>query len=689
MEMKVKRSLLYLLLAILVVVSLSAPTSILWPHFVLQNESLHATVESLGILAAIFMALVLFQRQGEEGGNRLFWMAVGLLGMGILDGFHAVARPGHGFVLLRSVSSLLGGFWFAMVWLPENGRYSSSMKTWIPWAVVVGSIIFGFWALLFRGALPVMVQDGKFTDFAIAINLVAGVLFVAAAGHFLLDFQRSDKLESYMFSYMAMLFGLGALMFKYSLIWNDVWWFWHLLRLSAYLLVTGFVFSGYLQAVSDLRVSLDARKEAAEELQKAYRRLSVLYAIDRAASHSLDLEKVLGSALAGTLGSLSVEAGGILLLEPDGETMALRAHRGLSEEFVKNVQRIKLGEGISGKAAVERKPVVLNVSEYPTERLAPFVVREGLQTLASTPLLSGGELIGALTLGARRPHVFPTEELDFLASIGQQLGGAVQNARLHEKVNQELVERKRAQEELQKAHIELQRAYDEHKMLERVRSDIISNVSHELRTPLTIAKGGIELALVEENEPERKKLLDMGRNALLKQNEIIENLITLAGIRRGKLKLNIENMEVEPLVTLNRKMIEPRAYESGIGMNTIVEDGLVVKADYNALRSVLYNLLDNAIKFNKENGKITIEAKRKDGIAEISIADTGIGISPENRSKLFVPLQQLDGTVARRYGGTGTGLAVVKQLVEAMGGSVSVESELGRGSRFSFTLPVV
>jgi len=171
-------------------------------------------------------------------------------------------------------------------------------------------------------------------------------------------------------------------------------------------------------------------------LQKAHCRISVLYNIDHAASRSLNLDVMLSKALDATLDGLDVEAGGIYLIEPDGETMILRLHKGHSEKFVENVKRIKLGEGISGRAAAYKKPIVLNVSEYPISRLTPYLIQEGLQTLASTPLLSGSKLVGALNLGARRSHAFPPEDIELLASIGQQLGIAVQNAILYKNVQQ-------------------------------------------------------------------------------------------------------------------------------------------------------------------------------------------------------------------------------------------------------------
>ncbi|MFQ6059551.1 MAG: GAF domain-containing protein, partial [Anaerolineae bacterium] len=173
-------------------------------------------------------------------------------------------------------------------------------------------------------------------------------------------------------------------------------------------------------------------EELEAAVQQRTRELAALYAIDRAAAQSLDLDEILNDSLDKTLEVLGVEAGGILLMEPDGETMTLRVHRGLSEEFAEAVRHIKLGEGISGQAAAQQKPVVLDVAEYPSERLAPFIVKEGFQTIASTPLMAKGRALGAMTLGTYRPRAFPPGELELLTAIGQQLGQAVENAQLYE-----------------------------------------------------------------------------------------------------------------------------------------------------------------------------------------------------------------------------------------------------------------
>ncbi len=249
-------------------------------------------------------------------------------------------------------------------------------------------------------------------------------------------------------------------------------------------------------------------------------------------------------------------------------------------------------------------------------------------------------------------------------------------------------EQKQAEEELQKTHAELQRAYEELKEIDHVKSDIIGNVSHELRTPLSIARGMMELAGEEENKEARNLLLKSGINALWRQNEIIENLLTLARLSKEEYKLETESIMLNQAVTLASKRIESLALERDIGVEMDLKDELVVKADYKALGRVLHNLLDNAVKFNKKGGKVVVEAKRTDSMAEICVADTGIGIPNERLHKLFQPLTQIESSMSRHYSGTGTGLSVVKGLVEAMGGTVDVESELGKGSKFYFTVPM-
>jgi PAS domain S-box-containing protein len=192
------------------------------------------------------------------------------------------------------------------------------------------------------------------------------------------------------------------------------------------------------------------RKRAEDAILRRNRELSVLYTISRATAQSLNLEETLNNAMEATLEALDVEVGGIYLLEPEGETLTLRVVRGVSDEVARNLQHVKLGEGISGRATAEKKPIVLDVQDYLSQRLAPYIVQQKFQSLASTPLLSAGQAVGAMNLSTRRVRVFPPEELELLTAIGQQLGSVVQNAQLYEAVQRELAERKLAEEALVK-----------------------------------------------------------------------------------------------------------------------------------------------------------------------------------------------------------------------------------------------
>lgn len=207
---------------------------------------------------------------------------------------------------------------------------------------------------------------------------------------------------------------------------------------------------------TELQAEIEGHKRAKEEISRRNRALSVLYAISRATAQSLNLSETLDDALAVTLDVLRIEAGGISLMEPGGQFMEIRAHRGISEGFVESLRHIPLGEGLTGKVASEKRPVALHIAELPPGRLAPIIVREGFESLAGIPLLSSDRLLGTLIVGTRRAYAFPPEELELLMAIGQQLGTAVRNAELNEALHQELAERTRAEQHITLLNEELE-----------------------------------------------------------------------------------------------------------------------------------------------------------------------------------------------------------------------------------------
>lgn len=249
--------------------------------------------------------------------------------------------------------------------------------------------------------------------------------------------------------------------------------------------------------------------------------------------------------------------------------------------------------------------------------------------------------------------------------------------------------------EIEESYRRLQEAYEELKELDRMKNELISNVSHELRTPITIAKNAIELAMDEEVVEERDKFLAMGRGALARLNLIVGDLLDIAKFQKGTFKLDVKSLDLEQTVNSVVQEVMPLALKNDIEIKISAQDLPLVKADEDAVKHVFFNLISNAIKFNKKGGGVFIEARHKqdfsrplgEGFVEVSIADTGIGIAKEHLGKLFTPFYQVDSSTTRAYPGTGMGLAVVKRIIEAHGGRVWAKSEIGKGTKFTFTLP--
>lgn len=241
--------------------------------------------------------------------------------------------------------------------------------------------------------------------------------------------------------------------------------------------------------------------------------------------------------------------------------------------------------------------------------------------------------------------------------------------------------------DMKKSRDELLRAHEELKALDKLKSSLISNVSHELRTPITICKGAIEIAMDEEDADRRREILGMALDAMNRENRIVGNLLSISEMERGRAKIKFERIDLRPLIELTVAEMRRSAGKRGITIEVAVEN-LEVRADFDEVRHVLLNLIENAVKFNREGGKIIVEATEKDSMAEVCVCDTGIGIPEEHLDKIFERFYQVDASLTRRYGGTGMGLAVAKEIVEAHGGEIRVESKVDEGSRFCFTLPL-
>lgn len=227
----------------------------------------------------------------------------------------------------------------------------------------------------------------------------------------------------------------------------------------------------------------------------------------------------------------------------------------------------------------------------------------------------------------------------------------------------------------------------------RLKSEFLSVMSHELRTPLNAIIGFSEVlkdyksngGLDDRQEKYLVNIETSGRNLLRLVNDILD----LARVGSDKLELEKDDVSIPQVLEDIRKLGHPFAAQKRIWLEVEPpEETPLIEADEAKVKRVLFNLVSNAIKFTPEGGRVEIGAGLKGGVVEIFVKDTGIGISEENQKKIFTMFQQLDSTDSRRFGGTGVGLALSRKLVELHGGTIRVESELGKGSRFTFTIPV-
>jgi two-component system phosphate regulon sensor histidine kinase PhoR len=230
------------------------------------------------------------------------------------------------------------------------------------------------------------------------------------------------------------------------------------------------------------------------------------------------------------------------------------------------------------------------------------------------------------------------------------------------------------------------------KYLETIRKDFVANVSHELRTPVSTIKGYAETLLEgaledKENARDFVQIIYTDADRLAK---LINELLDLSQIESGNIKLNFVACPLRPIVDRVLKLLSKKINEQGIEVKAIIPNNLPrMKADETSLVQILLNLIENAIKYNKPQGTITIFAKENGPFIEISISDTGIGIPEEDLPRVFERFYRVDKAHSRQLGGSGLGLSIVKHMVLAHQGEVSAESVLDEGSTFRFTIPTL
>lgn len=238
---------------------------------------------------------------------------------------------------------------------------------------------------------------------------------------------------------------------------------------------------------------------------------------------------------------------------------------------------------------------------------------------------------------------------------------------------------------------ELRRALERLTDINQIKANLISNVSHELRTPLAHIKGYIELLAegqLGELTEEQQKAIAVVLRAGDRLGRLIEDLIEFSTASREGMNLRLGHAEMPALLEEVRARSAAKAERAGVDLSCKIEGEIpLLNIDAERLSWAVFQLVDNAIKFTPDGGKVTVSAGMEDEQVRVAVSDTGIGIPSERREEILEPFHQLDGSATRRYGGTGLGLALVKIILDAHGAPLEIESTQGEGSTFRFVLP--
>jgi PAS domain S-box-containing protein len=424
-----------------------------------------------------------------------------------------------------------------------------------------------------------------------------------------------------------------------------------------------------------MAVDITERMEAETALQRSNQRLDLLATIASQLLMNDAPQQLVDTLCQKVMSFLDCQLFFNFLVDETAERMHLNACAGISKEQAQKIEWLDYGVAVCGCAARDACRIVAeHIPETPDPR-TDLVKSFGVLAYACHPLVVEGRVLGTLSFGTRTRNRFSDDDLSLMKAVADQVAIAM--------------ERKLAEEELRLAKQAAEAA-------SRTKSQFLANMSHELRTPMTGVLGMLELALQTPAQDQQHDYLEAAQKSGQALLRILNDILDLAKVEAGKFSLDERPFNLCGCIAGTLDLLIPEAKRKGLGLNLCLSDDLpeLLIGDQVRVRQILSNLGGNALKFT-DQGRIEVQVKTggklPDGRLEIifSVTDTGIGIPDDKQHLLFESFSQVDDSNTRNYGGTGLGLSISKELVERMGGSISVRSQKGQGSTFSVTVPLL
>jgi len=425
------------------------------------------------------------------------------------------------------------------------------------------------------------------------------------------------------------------------------------------------------------QISLDRLRRKEMESESKIHELSRLHDISIGINSAISIN---------TLLKIVAKEATLLLNKPWASIVLFNAKQEITHSVFVGVNRndeARLGRklrrgGLSEWIWTHNAPIVVeNTAKDKRANCSEFMARFGIRSIVGYPLASGSQVVGVIYTGDFVPRTADEEDMRLLTSLTTQLSAAIEKSRLYESLERKIRSQERKIETLEKANI--------------LKSDFVTHVSHELRTPLTSIKAYVETLydhIDKKDFVQRKEFLGIVSKETDRLIRIVNDVLDVSKIEFGQRAVQRRSFALAPLVDEVVSILSPALTEGDIAVEVDIPEGLPkIDADEDLLKQVFINLITNAIKYSRSGTKITVSAREEAVDVLVTVEDQGIGIPADEVDHVFDKYFRARSEKSAKFEGVGLGLAIVKNIVEQHGGSISVDSEEGVGSKFTFSMP--